>query len=438
MQSTFYHYEFYDCNISDGEIDYGQKDIELSVNTHFREVGLHYLICGGNEWYDEYTGVKIYVDGESIFSTTVTNGNCILNVPLPSIDAGLHEIKAVLTKTIKHSVLISGGISVPGGNEYITSMVYSNLTVNRSGLINLSMNDTSSKENHMVIFQVNAKDPWANNLNGLEFEFYKNGEYIGSVISDDDGNAKIDYLIPQDSVGTYNITAMLKNHRNVFDSNVSSTLLINDDIHTKIISNDLTMYYGNGSNFTAQLTELDGTPIPNQAMTLDVNEVNYTETTDEKGFVCLPIHLNPGEYEIEITHLASDSYLSSFSNSKIIVLHTISSKDLTKRYKDSKNQFTAQFFDGQGNNLSNESVSFNINGVTYWHKTDINGYSTLNINLIPGKYIITSFNPQTGETASNNITVLSLITDNKNLLNTTEMISNTPLRYGVMEVKPLA
>lgn len=414
LQGTWYDYEFHDCNISDAEAEFGQEDIELYLNSNFRRVDkiimenetviveIADLLVGGGEWYEKYTGVKIYIDDQSVLNTTVVDGNNTLKVNLPPmINAGMHQIKAVLTKEIIRSVLTAYG-SVPGGSEYMSYTMYSNLTV-RSDIV-LTMNDTTSKENHTARFQVNAKDLHDNNIRDLTFEFYKNDEYMGSAVSDANGNAKLDYWVAEDSKGTYNITAVLKNDRIFFDSNVSSTLIINDDIHTQINSTNLTMYF-RGSNFTTQLKELNGTGISNQTVTLKVNGKNYTRLTDEEGFVCLPIRLNSGEYEIEITYLKSDNYLSSFAKNRIAVLPTISSDDLTKMYMDNETQFTAQFFDNKGNNLSNESVSFNINGVIYWHKTDSNGYSTLNINLLSGNYIITSFNSVTGEYRSNNITV---------------------------------
>ena len=46
--------------------------------------------------------------------------------------------------------------------------------------------------------------------------------------------------------------------------------------------------------------------------------------------------------------------------------------------------------DGQGNIYPNQKVSFNVNGVFYYRTTDSSGVASLNINLMPGQYIITS------------------------------------------------
>ena len=52
-----------------------------------------------------------------------------------------------------------------------------------------------------------------------------------------------------------------------------------------------------------------------------------------------------------------------------------------------------------------EIVTFNINGVFYNRTSDANGNVALNINLIPGEYIITDYYRE--ERVSDKITVLA-------------------------------
>ena len=73
----------------------------------------------------------------------------------------------------------------------------------------------------------------------------------------------------------------------------------------------------------------------------------------------------------------------------IVVLPTLVTRDLNMTYGDGSN-FTAQTLDGQGKPLANQNVTFNINGVFYNKITDVNSVASLNINLVAGKYIITS------------------------------------------------
>ncbi len=62
------------------------------------------------------------------------------------------------------------------------------------------------------------------------------------------------------------------------------------------------------------------------------------------------------------------------------------------------------------------AVKFNFNGVFFSRITNSEGVATLNINLLPGEYIITNYNLVTGEENSNKVTVKSLLIDNSNLV----------------------
>jgi hypothetical protein len=73
----------------------------------------------------------------------------------------------------------------------------------------------------------------------------------------------------------------------------------------------------------------------------------------------------------------------------ITVLPILTASDMKMTHLDG-NQFKAKVVDGQGNPKNNVSVIFNINGVFYNRTTDASGVARLNINLMPGEYIITS------------------------------------------------
>ena len=106
---------------------------------------------------------------------------------------------------------------------------------------------------------------------------------------------------------------------------------------------------------------------------------------------------------------ASDKLEASGNvSSTIDISKTITSKDITKYYKGST-QYTATFFDNQGNVLNNTKVNINVNGVEYTKKTDTKGVASLDVNLKPGSYKVIATNPVTGYRLANTFTVLSTI-----------------------------
>ena len=72
------------------------------------------------------------------------------------------------------------------------------------------------------------------------------------------------------------------------------------------------------------------------------------------------------------------------------------------KYKDGS-KFMVSVLDSQGKPLANAKVTFNINGVLYTRTSDSQGIAKLNINLMAGKYIITS--EYDGLRISNTITI---------------------------------
>ena len=65
-----------------------------------------------------------------------------------------------------------------------------------------------------------------------------------------------------------------------------------------LVTRDLNMIYGDGSNFTAQTLDGQGKPLANQNVSFNVNGVFYYKVTDNNGMAKLNIRLMPGEYII--------------------------------------------------------------------------------------------------------------------------------------------
>jgi hypothetical protein len=171
-------------------------------------------------------------------------------------------------------------------------------------------------------------------------------------------------------------------------------------------SNNITMYYKNGSKFSTTLKDNNGAPVVNKTIHFNINSVIYNRTTDSNGTAFITINLNPGEYNIVSTYNSGSKNFTC--NGKVDVLSTISGKDLTKYFRNGS-QFSVSVLDNIGNPLKNKSVRMNINGVFYDRKTNDDGIATLSINLIPNKYTITVFHPDTGLQMSYNVTVLSTL-----------------------------
>jgi hypothetical protein len=150
-----------------------------------------------------------------------------------------------------------------------------------------------------------------------------------------------------------------------------------------IENKDVVKYYRNGTQYSVKVLDGHGKALKGAEVQFNINGVFYYKNTDENGTAKLNINLNPGDYIITATYNGG-----SVSN-KVKVLDRIVSSDLSMKYHDGS-EFKMTALDEQGKVSSGENITFNINGVLYNRITDDNGVATLGINLMAGKYIITS------------------------------------------------
>ena len=176
----------------------------------------------------------------------------------------------------------------------------------------------------------------------------------------------------------------------------------NIEVLSTILANDVVKFFRNGTQYCAKFLDGCGSPLVNASVIFNINGVFYKKQTDDNGMAKLNINLCPGVYILTAMHPDTLMY-----GSNIIVLSTILANDVVKFFRNGT-QYCAKFLDGCGSPLVNASVTFNINGVLYKKQTDYEGIARLNINLFPGKYILTAMHPD-GLMYGYNITVLSTI-----------------------------
>lgn len=190
---------------------------------------------------------------------------------------------------------------------------------------------------------------------------------------------------------------------------------LNNSINTHLNSSDVVKYYHGSERYGVYLFDDDGNALANKNVSFILNSMTYKRITNDYGYASIGINLNSGNYSISCFFNGDDYYKPCNCSNWIFVNSTIFADDLVKYFRNSS-QYYSLFFSVNGTPLVNTTVTFNINGVFYTRTTNSSGWARLNINLNPGKYIITAFNPVSGESYANNITVLPIIVDNHDLV----------------------
>lgn len=225
--------------------------------------------------------------------------------------------------------------------------------------------------------------------------------YIGNGLYISKWDENINCFVANYTVGINNKETVTAKYLGAYNTTCYGATLIKDDY--KLYCNDLTKFYKGNASFVAYLTDLDGNFLEGKTINLVVNGKEYKRVTDKNGEISFAINLVAGNYTIFV------NYGNLTQMRKITVLSTVEGSDIVKYFRNGT-QYSAKFFDTEGNVLKNTAVQFNINGVFYTRTTDGEGVATLKINLNPNEYILTAINPVNGEMSSNYITVLPVLT----------------------------
>ena len=228
-------------------------------------------------------------------------------------------------------------------------------------------------------------------------------KYTVNIIN---GTAKVN--IPGLSVGDYNITTTYSGDAKYVSMTKKGNITVIPNMDVNLYVDDVVMIYHDGTRLVAKLTDYQGRPIVNDIIYFTINGKTYAKTTDDNGTVSMGLNLDSKVYTATVSYNESEVYSKISKNVTVTINPTVISEDLVKMYQNDT-KFYVKFTDSTGKALANATVKFNIHGVFYTKKTDKDGVADLGIMLRPGEYILTAYNPVTGEEKGFNITVKSLI-----------------------------
>ena len=228
-------------------------------------------------------------------------------------------------------------------------------------------------------------------------------KYTANIIN---GTAKVN--ISGLGVGDYNITTTYSGDAKYVSMTKKGNIIVIPNMDVNLYVDDVVMIYHDGTRLVAKLTDYQGRPIVNDIIYFTINGKTYAKTTDDNGTVSMGLNLDSKVYTATVSYNESEVYSKISKNVTVTINPTVISEDLVKMYQNDT-RFYVKFTDSTGKALTKTTVKFNIHGVFYTKKTDKDGVADLGIMLRPGEYILTAYNPVTGEEKGFNITVKSLI-----------------------------
>ena len=369
----------YNAVVENGDFKVNKIDSTVAVNADDIKVGENVTVTV-NVPTDATGDVIIIVDGVD-YTVAIENGKAVKTIA---------DLKANdYTVTVKYS----------GDNNYNANQNTTEFSVSKISDYNMDISVPEIKEGVNSTISVDLpKD--ATGTVTVEIDGKK---YTANVI---DGTANV--IVSGLSAGDYNITTVYSGDAKYDSMTKKGNITVIPNVNVNLDVSDVEMFYHDGSRLVAKLTDFQGKPIVNATIYFSINGVTYARTTDANGTASIGLNLESGAYPVIVAYNGSASYSKISKNITVTINPSIIADDLVKMYKNDT-KFSAKFLGSDGKVLANTTVKFNINGVLYTRTTNNDGVGSLAINLRPGEYVLTAYNPVTGEQQGFNITVKSLI-----------------------------
>ena len=372
----------YNIVTENGDFKVNKVDSSVAVNVNNIKVGEELTITV-NVPSDATGDVTVSVDGKE-YKVAIENGKAVKTI------SGLKADD--YTVTVKYA----------GDNNYNEATADAEFSVSKISDYNMDISVPEIKEGVNSTISVDLpKD--ATGTVTVEIDGKK---YTANVI---DGTANV--IVSGLSAGDYNITTVYSGDAKYDSMTKKGNITVIPNVNVNLDVGDVEMIYHDGSRLIAKLTDFQGKPIVNATIYFSINGVTYAKTTDANGTASIGLNLESGAYPVIVDYNGSASYSKISKNITVTINPSIIADDLVKMYKNDT-KFSAKFLGSDGKVLADTPIKFNINGVLYSRITNNDGVGSLAINLRPGEYVLTAYNPVTGEQQGFNITVKSLIVQN--------------------------
>ena len=274
-----------------------------------------------------------------------------------------------------------------------TTPVVENKTVNTN--VDISVDNSSVYEPSIVNISVIGDNNATVNGGNISviIKYDDNGTVYNKTLPVTDGKAIIQWtptITGKYTINVYfngytadNITYSTSKGSKTYNAIANNNLII--------ISNNVVMYYKDGTKYYVFVTDIDGNPISNVSVEINIAGKSYKRITNENGTAFLSLNLSPKTYNVT-TSVVNSTVTNSSSvtinnwNNSLIKVNPVK---LTKEYKLSNN--FKVYISHNGTALQNVPVYIVIKGKTYKATTDNSGLAQLNINLKPGKYNVYAY-----------------------------------------------
>lgn len=163
-------------------------------------------------------------------------------------------------------------------------------------------------------------------------------------------------------------------------------------VNSTISAKNTVGYQSFSTDFSVDLKAND-TALSERNVSITVNNVTYSKTTNDAGRATVSVKLPTGSYNVRFSYAGDENTTSCEGTAKITVKNPVKTKlkvaDKKINYRQGlKNAFILLLVDANGKAIKNQQVTIKVNGKKYTVKTDKKGYAEFYLSLKKGKYKI--------------------------------------------------
>ena len=168
----------------------------------------------------------------------------------------------------------------------------------------------------------------------------------------------------------------------------SNTFKVCVGFKTNIIAPQVNTVYNIAENLIITLKDSKNNVLPAKTITITLNGVTYTRTTNNNGQVLMSVILPAKTYTANINFAGDDNYLGSSGNVKIVVKKAtpkITAKAKAFKVKTKIKKFATTLKDNKGRVMKKVKLYLKVKGKTYKATTDTKGKATFKITKLNKK-----------------------------------------------------
>lgn len=381
----------------------------------------------GNTWYEESTNAativvnnsvkleSIYINSTDLIQYYGENKYFIIdfNDPNAYSQYGKNIVVSIASESWSDSYTVTTDVNGmarlqiklnPGvyNITYKYSNPYYNIYGNGSNMIyvyqmpvTIIANDLIVKGDETRLYEVILRDVNNNPISNMQIKMKLNGDEY-DVTTNYKGVASLPINL---GVGEYNISYSISNPNYASASGQSRILVVDSDkTSSTLVGSDIESYDNQTVVYVVSLNDILGNGIAYSEVNMEIYTFDgefikkSSSFTDENGRASFDLDLECGKYLIKLSYIGNDVYLPSNSINSIDILSS-NNKSQVIIFKNFVNLYSGQQFsvflaNKNGTLLSNKSVVFILNNVTYNSKTNEFGVAYMDLNLNPGNYAV--------------------------------------------------